>query len=66
MRCTCSGWCRRRWPPFLLFAAIALALRFSYVIARTTLAVSAGVAIPLVILDLLISLTVWTVVDRIA
>lgn len=52
--------------PFLLFAAIALALRFSYVIARTTLAVSAGVAIPLVILDLLISLTVWTVVDRIA
>ena len=48
--------------PFLLLAAIALALRFSYVIARTTLAVSAGVAIPLVILDLLISLTVWTVV----
>ena len=48
----------------LLFLAIALALRFSYVIARTTLAVPLTVALPIVLLDLLISLTVWSLFDQ--
>ncbi|MGH6924724.1 MAG: hypothetical protein ACRED5_13385 [Propylenella sp.] len=50
--------------PYLLLVAIAVALRFSYVIARTTLAVSMGMAIPIVMLDLLLSLTIWSVFDR--
>jgi hypothetical protein len=50
--------------PYLLLVAIAVALRFSYVIARTTLAVSMGMAIPIVMLDLLLSLTIWSAFDR--
>jgi len=50
--------------PYLLLVAIAIALRLSYVIARITLAVSMGMALPIVMLDLLISLTIWSAFDR--
>ncbi len=50
--------------PFALIVAIAVALRFSYVIARTTLSVSVAMALPIVVLDLLISLVVWSAFDR--
>lgn len=50
--------------PLVMFVAVALALRISYVIARTALAVSMGMALPIVVLDFLISLTVWSAVDR--
>ena len=50
--------------PYLLLVAVAVALRFSYVIARATLGVSAAMALPIVALDLLISLTVWSAFDR--
>ena len=50
--------------PYLLLAALAVALRFSYVLVRTTLAVSMAMALPIVVLDLLISLVVWSVFDR--
>ena len=53
-----------QFAPVLLFVAVAVALRFSYVIARTTLGVPVAVAIPIVVLDLLISLTVWATLDR--
>jgi hypothetical protein len=53
-----------QFAPVLLLVAVAVALRFSYVIARTTLGVPAAVAIPIVVLDLLISLTVWATLDR--
>jgi hypothetical protein len=53
-----------QFAPVLLFVAVAVALRFSYVIARTTLGVPVAVAIPIVVLDLLISLTVWAALDR--
>jgi hypothetical protein len=52
--------------PYLLLVAIAVALRFSYVIARLALAVSMGMALPIVMLDLLISLTIWSAFDRLA
>jgi hypothetical protein len=55
-----------RFAPVLLFVAVAIALRFSYVIARTTLGVPIGLAIPIVVLDLLISLTVWAAISRLA
>ena len=45
-----------RFMPLALGAALAV----------STVAVSAAVAIPLVILDLLISLTVWSIVDHVA
>ena len=50
--------------PYALLVAIAVSLRFSYVIARTTLFVSMALALPIVILDLLLSLTIWSVFDR--
>ena len=50
----------------LLFVAVAIALRFSYVIARTTLGVPLTMALPIVLLDLLISLTVWSAFDQLA
>jgi hypothetical protein len=52
--------------PYLLLVAIAVALRFSYVVARLTLAVSMGMALPIVMLDLLISLMIWSAFDRFA
>jgi hypothetical protein len=50
--------------PYALLVAIAVSLRFSYVIARTALFVSVAVALPIVILDLLLSLTIWSLFDR--
>jgi hypothetical protein len=50
--------------PYLILAAIAVALRFYYVIARTALAAPMGMALPIVMLDLLISLTIWSAFDR--
>jgi hypothetical protein len=50
--------------PYVLIVVIAVALRFAYLIARLTLAVSMGMAAPIVILDFLISLTIWSTFDR--
>jgi hypothetical protein len=50
--------------PYALIVAVGVALRFSYVIVRTTLVVSAAMAIPIVILDFLLSLVIWSVFDR--
>ncbi len=55
-----------QFAPVLLFVAVAVALRFSYVIARTTLGVPIGQAVPIDLLDLLISMTVWATNDRLA
>jgi len=52
--------------PYLMLAVIAVALRFSYVIARTALAVSMGMALPIVALDLVISLTIWSAFERLS
>ena len=50
--------------PYVLLGAIAVALRFSYLVARITLAASVAMAIPIVVLDLLVSLTIWSAFDR--
>lgn len=50
--------------PFVMLAALIIALRFSYVIARVALAVSMGLALPIVALDLIVSLTIWAAFDR--
>jgi hypothetical protein len=52
--------------PFLLIAAVAVALRFAYVVAATALAVTARLAIPIVVLDFVLSLTIWTLLGRLA
>ena len=44
--------------PFLLIVVLGIVLRFAYFVARTALAVPLGIAIPIVVLDLLVSLTV--------
>ena len=49
---------------FLLLVAIGVALRFSYMIARITLGVGLAIALPIVALDFLLSLTIWAFVDR--
>jgi len=49
---------------FVILAAFAVTLRFSYMVVRLSLAVSMGMALPIVVLDLLFSLTIWTVFDR--
>lgn len=50
--------------PFVLIVVFVVTLRFAYVIARIALAVSMGMALPIVMLDLLISLTLWSAFDR--
>ena len=50
--------------PFVVVIAIAVALRFSYVIARVALAVSMTLALAIVALDFLVSVTIWAVFDR--
>jgi hypothetical protein len=50
--------------PYALLVAIAISLRFSYVIARTTLLVSMAVALPIIVLDLVLSLTIWSLFER--
>lgn len=52
--------------PFALIGALAVTFRFSYVIARITLATSMAMAIPVVALDFLLSLVVWSAFDRLA
>ena len=51
---------------FVLLVVVLVALRFSYVIARTTLAVSFALAAPIVAFDFLLSMTLWTIIDRLA
>jgi hypothetical protein len=50
----------------LLVLALAVSLRFSYLIARIALAVPPLFALPIVILDVLVSLLVWGLFDRLA
>lgn len=48
----------------LLLAAIPVALHFSYMVARTSLGIPVAVALPIVILDFLISFTIWSAFDQ--
>lgn len=50
--------------PYALLVVFAIALRLSYVLVRTTLSVSIKIALPIVILDFLLSLVIWSVFDR--
>lgn len=50
--------------PFALLIGLAVALRFSYVVARTALGVSMAMAVPIVVLDFLLSLVIWSVFER--
>jgi len=50
--------------PFVMLAVLAVALRFSYVIARVALSVSMGLALPIVALDFIVSITIWAVFAR--
>jgi hypothetical protein len=50
----------------VLIAAIGISLRFSYMVARIVLDAPMGVALPLVLLDFLMSLVIWTLYDRLA
>ena len=51
--------------PFAVLAVTVIALRFAYMIARTTLVVSVAIALPIVILDLTLSLVIWSLFDRV-
>ena len=51
--------------PYALLIVLAIALRLSYVIVRTTLAVAIAMALPIVVLDFLLSLVIWSISDRI-
>jgi hypothetical protein len=51
--------------PYALIVVLAIALRLSYVIVRTTLSVSITMALPIVVLDFLLSLAIWSISDRI-
>jgi len=61
-----TGLLPSQFAPSLLFIAVGFALRFSYVITRTALGVPFGVALPIVALDFLLSLTIWASIDRFA
>jgi hypothetical protein len=50
--------------PYALLGVVLVSLRLSYVIVRATLLVSIGMALPIVILDFLVSLVVWSVFER--
>ena len=50
--------------PYLLIILVGVALRFSYLITRLTLLVSVMMALPIVILDLLTSLVIWSAFDH--
>jgi hypothetical protein len=50
--------------PYVLLAAIVVSLRFSYMVARGTLFVPTALAIPIVVLDLLVSLMIWSLFER--
>ena len=48
---------------FVLMGTV-IAFGISYVVTRTALAVSVVLALPIVILDFLVSLVVWSMFDR--
>lgn len=50
--------------PYALLVVLAIALRLSYVLVRTTLSVSMPMALPIVVVDFLLSLVVWSLFDR--
>ncbi|MYZ49030.1 hypothetical protein [Propylenella binzhouense] len=50
--------------PYLLFAVFGLALRFSYLVARIALGVPASLAVPIVVLEVLVSLVVEFTLGR--
>ena len=50
--------------PLAALIATAIGLWFSYVVARTALAVSVAMAAPIVLLDFLISTIIWLAFDR--
>jgi hypothetical protein len=50
--------------PWVGLAALAVELRLLYVIARTTLGTPVLLTLPIVVLDLLLSLAVWSLFDR--
>ncbi len=52
--------------PLLLLVAFGINLRFAYVVARTTLQAPISLALPIVIFDFLLSLTIWAAIDRFA
>lgn len=52
--------------PFLLVIVLGVTLRFSYLVIRTTLAVPMAVAVPIVVLDFLLSLVVHAAFIRLA
>jgi hypothetical protein len=51
--------------PYALLVVLAIALRLSYVLVRTTLSVSIAMALPIVVLDFLLSLVIWSIFDRV-
>jgi hypothetical protein len=46
--------------PVVLLIAVGVTLRFTYMLTRTALAVTARIAVPTVIIDFLLSITIWT------
>ena len=48
----------------LLFVALAVTLRFAYLVARTALGVGVSLALPIVVLDFLVSLVIWSLASR--
>jgi hypothetical protein len=52
--------------PFAGLIVMAVSIYFSYVVTRTALAVSLLTAIPIVVLDILVSFTIWSVFRPIA
>ena len=51
--------------PYALLLVLAVALRLSYVVVRTALSVSIAMALPIVVLDFLLSLVIWSISDHI-
>ena len=50
----------------LLLAMLGVTLRFFYIIARTTLETPPRLTIPIVLLDFLLSFTIWAIFERVA
>lgn len=50
--------------PYAFLVVLAITLRLSFVLVRTTLSVSIAMALPIVVLDFLLSLVIWSVFDR--
>ena len=52
--------------PLLLLVAFGVNLRFAYVIARIALQAPISLALPIVVFDLVLSLTIWAAINRFA